>query len=155
MFFTLVTPSTDLATASALAFCAGLATVPVRVTTLLLTSTFIVESLKSSAAARSNRVFVQSQPSFSPVPMLRPVSLASFWNFALSLSYSSRVIPLRELVLALVFATAVFALAGLLAFTVMFVLSLVDGLHPANAKARAAEAMNPANLNLVMGSLLS
>jgi len=72
MFLTPLTPSTALATASALAFCSAVATDPLSVTTAFDTSTLIVESRRSLAAAKSKRVFVQSQPSLRPVPMLRP-----------------------------------------------------------------------------------
>src|SRR5580765_715118 len=65
-FFTPLTPSTDLAIVSAFAICSLLATVPLKVTTAFSTSTLIVESRTSSAAARSKRVFVQSQPSSRP-----------------------------------------------------------------------------------------
>ena len=75
LFLTLFTPSTAFATCSAFAFCAAEATVPVRVTTPLSTSTLIVESRRSSAAASSNFVFTQSQPSFKPVPTVGPLPL--------------------------------------------------------------------------------
>src|SRR5687767_8768125 len=77
MFFTLLTPSTDLAIVAARALCGAVATVPVSVTTSLSTSTLIVESLRSSAAANSNLVLAHSQPSLSPLPILRPKSFAS------------------------------------------------------------------------------
>ena len=57
----------------------------------LINVTLIVESRRSSAAARSKRVFTHNQPSFKPVPTVRPDSFASRLYRSLSRSYSSRV----------------------------------------------------------------
>src|SRR5688572_10921800 len=76
LFLTLATPST-FATCAALVFCACVATVPESVTTASSTSTLIVESLRSSVVAKTARALVQSQPSFAPVPIVRPRRFAS------------------------------------------------------------------------------
>src|SRR5215813_5455448 len=67
----------------------------------------MVESRKSSAAASSYRALTQSQPSLTPVPILRPARFASCAYVSLFRSYSSRVGAVRRLSLALVFAAAV------------------------------------------------
>src|ERR1044071_381911 len=150
MFFTLVTPSTDFATASARVFWAALATVPVSVTTPLSTSTLIVESRRSSAAARSKRVLTQSQPSFKPVPTVRPDSFASRWYRSLLRSYSSRVGARFVLVFAMgvgVVATLAFTFA--FAFAVR--LSFAVPLQPGRMIESTAKAMRPKNLFVILG----
>src|ERR1041384_964560 len=78
-----------LATFSALVFCAAVATVPFKVTTSLVTSTLIVESRRSVAAANAALVLNQIQLSFMPWPIvLEPLS---FSHWALFFSYSSLV----------------------------------------------------------------
>src|ERR1044071_9336358 len=150
MFFTLVTPSTDFATASARVFWAALATVPVSVTTPLSTSTLIVESRRSSAAARSKRVLTQSQPSFKPVPTVRPDSFASRLYRSLFASYSSRVGALRLLFAEVtgveigVAVAVAFAFALAFAALLLFVLS-----HPATNTRSAPSNKNPSILRLI------
>src|ERR1043165_6208250 len=152
MFLTLVTPSTDFATVSARDLCAALATVPVSVTTPLSTSTLIVESRRSSAAARSKRVLTQSQPSFKPVPTVRPDSFASRLYRSLFASYSSRVGALRLLFAEVtgveIGVTVAVAFAFAFAFTVALLLFAVLS-HPATNTRSAPNNKNPSILRLI------
>src|SRR5829696_1746756 len=82
----------------------------------------MVESRRSSAAAKSKRVFTHNQRSLAPVPTVRPDSFASREYLSFSRSVSSRVGVRR---LALVFTTGVVATVALalaFAFALAFLL---------------------------------
>src|ERR1044072_1091746 len=114
----------------------------------LSTSTLIVESRRSSAAARSKRVLIQSQVSFAPVPTLRPDSLASRLYRSLFASYSARVGALLLLVLATGVGVAVaVAFAFVARLTATLLLAVVS--QPGSKTASAATAMNPVILLLI------
>src|SRR5215203_2755718 len=111
----------------------------------------MVESRRSSAAAKSNLVLTQSQPSFTPVPTVRPDSRASREYLSLSRSYSSRLGALRVSVLAFAFATV----GGVAAFTGAFALRLTVALllavlsQPAINTESAANVKSPVILRLM------
>ena len=147
-FLTLLTPSTAFATVSAFVFWAALATVPLSVTISLSTSTLIVESRRSSAAARSKRVLIQSQVSFAPVPTLRPDSFASRLYRSLFASYSERVGALLLFVLATGVGVGV-AVAIAFAFQLAVAFEFAVLSQPGSSTASAAKAMNPVILRLI------
>src|SRR6476659_10258630 len=111
----------------------------------------MVESLRSSAAARSKRVLVQSQPSSSPVPIFRPRLLACSAVVCLFFSYSARVGARFEFALLLTVAvgTGVLVLAFKLVFLFPFTFSFAVSLQAVKRTAMTNIAMIPKNLSFI------